>query len=219
MRRRNKMNYKKIGGVASIYGGLSYIFAIIFYLVILKFHTLTNLNDKIMLFIEKRELIYILTLLSYTVFGFAMIILSLILNKKLKGVSKLSADFMTIIGIIWATVIIISAMIYNIGIDTVIKIYATNPDKAVLIWQSVETVYNGIGGGTEILGGLWMLIICFTAMKGNIFPKFLNILGIICGVAGVLSDLPMLRDLVEIFALTQIVWFIFLGVLLIKDKE
>jgi hypothetical protein len=29
----------------------------------------------------------------------------------------------------------------------------------------------------------------------------------------------MLRDLVEIFALTQIVWFIFLGVLLIKDKE
>ena len=79
-------------------------------------------------------------------------------------------------------------------------------------------VTNGIGGGNEIVGGLWMLLISWVALQLGGFPKALNYLGVVVGVAGILSALPGLGDVGLIFGLVQIVWFIWLGIVLLRSN-
>jgi hypothetical protein len=79
-------------------------------------------------------------------------------------------------------------------------------------------VFNALGGGTEIVGGLWTLLISWTALKAGVFPKALNYLGLLVGIAGIVTIVPNLEGLTMFFGLGQIPWFIGLGVIFLKTK-
>jgi hypothetical protein len=82
-------------------------------------------------------------------------------------------------------------------------------------------VANGLGNGNgEILGGLWTLLISLAALRAGGLPKVLNILGLLVGAVGIISIIPGLTDLLTgVFGVSQIIWFIWLGiVLLISNK-
>jgi len=48
--------------------------------------------------------------------------------------------------------------------------------------------------------------------------KVLNYLGVAVGVAGIISIVPALDIFIYIFALGQIVWFIWLGIVLLRSN-
>ena len=125
----------------------------------------------------------------------------------------------TAIGIIWATVVIASGMIHNIGMENVVNLYGTDPAQAGTVWLAISAVVDGIGGGNEILGGLWMLLISWSALRADGLPKALNYLGAVVGAAGILSALPGLRDAGMIFGVFQIVWFIWLGIVMLRKSQ
>jgi hypothetical protein len=113
-------------------------------------------------------------------------------------------------------VVIASGMIFNIGMDNVVNLYGKDPAQAATVWLVIASVCDGLGGGNEILGGLWMLLISWTAMQVGGLPRLLNYLGILTGAAGILSALPGLGDVGLIFGLVQIVWFIWLGIVMLR---
>ena len=83
-----------------------------------------------------------------------------------------------------------------------------------------RTVADGIGGGNEIIGGLWILLVSIVALKIKKLPKALNIIGVIVGIAGILSTIPPLANVTGmVFGLIQIVWFIWLGIHELSDKS
>jgi hypothetical protein len=126
----------------------------------------------------------------------------------------------TVIGIIWAGSLIASGMVANAGIVPVVALYAKDPVQAALTWQGIESVANGLGNANgEILGGLLMLLVSLAALQAGGLPKGLNILGLMVGAVGIVSLLPGLTEgMIGIFGLGQIIWFVWLGIILLRNS-
>ena len=78
---------------------------------------------------------------------------------------------------------------------------------------------NGIGNGNgEILGGLWTLLISWAALRAGGLPKVLNYLGLLVGMVGILSLFPGLTDLTGLFGISQLIWFVWLGIVLLRSN-
>lgn len=67
----------------------------------------------------------------------------------------------------------------------------------------------------EIVGGVWMLLVSAASFRSTAFPQVLGYLGIFVGLAGVLTVVPMLKDLSMVFGISQIPWFAWIGVVML----
>lgn len=85
----------------------------------------------------------------------------------------------------------------------------------MIIWSSVGIVSEGLGGGNEIVGGIWVFLLSTINLKGSLFSKSLNFLGLVVGIAGILTVLPF-DVFKEIFGISQIIWFMWIGMALIR---
>jgi hypothetical protein len=127
----------------------------------------------------------------------------------------------TVIGIIWAGSLIAGGMVQNAGINPTVALYTKAPAQAAMSWQAIETVSNGLGNGNgEILGGLWALLVSISALRGGRMPRALNFLGLFIGVVGLVSLTPGLTDiLVGVFGLGQVIWYVWLGIVLLRGEQ
>jgi hypothetical protein len=57
------------------------------------------------------------------------------------------------------------------------------------------------------------------ALRTGGLPKLLNWLGVAVGTAGVLSVMPVLKDLGYGFGLLQIVWLVSLGIVMLRTTS
>lgn len=208
---------QKMGGIAALYEGAAYIVGMVFFLSVVDVSSVADPVQKIALMADNLVSLYIMHLLIYVVWAFFMVVLSLALYQRLKDDSPAMAQTATAFGLIWACVIIASGMIYNIGMINVVEIYAKDPIQAATVWLAIDSVFEGLGGSNEVLGGIWILLISWAALRVGDLPKVLNVLGLAIGAAGILSAIPALAEiLIYIYALGQIIWFIWLGILLLK---
>jgi hypothetical protein len=99
----------------------------------------------------------------------------------------------------------------------VVSIHTTDPSQAALTWQAIEPVINGLGNANgEILGGLMTLLISLAALRSGGLPKGVNILGLVVGTVGILTIIPALNAMVAVFGISQIIWFIWMGIVLLR---
>ena len=211
---------QKFGGFAALYLAVAYLIGMVIFLVILDYLSITDPAQKVALLVEMQLVTYSTNLLMYVFFGVILIILSMALYDRLKSSAPAIMLVATAIGIIWAGSLIASGMVSNAGIAPVVALYAKDPAQAALTWQGIETVANGLGNGNgEILGGLWTLLVSLAGLRTGGLPRSLNILGILVGVVGIISIIPGLTDLMTgAFGLSQIIWFIWLGVVLLRSN-
>ena len=207
----------KIGGLSALYLGLAYAAGIGLFLVVLDLPSITTTEQKLELLAAHALLYHGMHLAIYVVFGVVLTAFVFALHETLKEVAPASARFASVLGYIWAGLLIASGMVTIAGINPTLQLIETNPSDAALYWSGIETVAEGIGlGQGEILGGLMTLIFSFSALRGKIFPKTLNYLGIVVGLAGLVSVLPGLHDMAALFGITQLVWFIWLGMVFLR---
>ena len=210
---------QKIGGICAITEALIYITAFIVYGGVLAYPTANaSVVDKLNFLSENHHILSILNLISYVLFGILLAVIVLAIHQRLKNYSAIFSKLAAVFGFIWVGLVIASGMITNIGLDSVIEIGASDPDKAMLIWSSISIISEGLGGGNEIVGGIWVLLLSVIALKGRIFSKPLIFLGYIVGVAGILTIYP-LDVFKEIFGISQIIWFIYIGIFMIRKPE
>jgi len=210
---------QKFGGFAALYLAVAYLIGMALFLVVLDTPSITDPAQKVALLVEKQMVIFSTNLLMYVFFGVFLIVLSLALYDRLKSGAPALMQVATAIGIIWAGSLIASGMVANAGIDPVVALYATDPAQAALTWQGIESVANGLGNANgEILGGLWTLLVSLAALRAGGLPKGLNILGLWVGAVGIITILPGLIDLVGVFALSQVIWFVWLGIILLRNN-
>jgi len=81
-------------------------------------------------------------------------------------------------------------------------------------------VSHGLGfGNGDILGGLLTLLVSLSALRAGGLPKGLNILGLLAGAVGIISIVPGLSEVLGgIFGLISIIWFIWLGIVLLRSN-
>jgi len=115
--------------------------------------------------------------------------------------------------------LVASGLVFNYGAATVIELHATSPAQAVSAWQAIEPVADAVSSGQgELLGGLWILLVSVAALRTGRLPKALNWLGILIGFAGIASVVPPLLDAVYVFGLLEIVWLIWLGIVMLRTR-
>jgi Domain of unknown function (DUF4386) len=211
---------QKFGGFAALYLAAAYLIGMVLFLVVLDYPSITDPAQKVALLVEKQMVIFSTNLLMYVFFGVFLIVLSLALYDRLKTGAPAIMQVGTVIGVVWAGSLIASGMVANAGIDPVVALYAKDPAQAALTWQGIESVTNGLGNGNgEVLGGLWALLVSLAALRAGGLSRGLNVLGLTVGAVGILSLVPSLTELMTgVFGLTQILWFVWLGLVLVRNN-
>ena len=211
---------QKVGGLAALYLAVAYVAAMPYFLLFVKYQGVTDPVEKLALLVNNHGSMRVMYLISYVIFGIVLAVLALTLYPRLKEGSATLAQVATAVGLIWAFVLVASGMIFNAGMAAVVGLHGTNPAQAVSAWQAIEPVANGLSGsGGELLGGLWVLLVSVAALRTKGLPKLLNWLGLAIGAAGVLSVVPALKDLAYAFGLVQIVWFVGLGIVMLRTTS
>lgn len=158
-------------------------------------------------------------LVIYVAFGLVLVVLALALHERLKADTPALALVATALALIWAGLVIASGMIANIGMGVLVDLHATDPGAAAAVWPAYTFVVEGLGGGNEIVGGLWVLLISLAALRSERLPRLLAYLGIVAGGAGLLTTVPVLGPLGAVFGLGLIAWFAWLGIVLPRGEE
>ena len=211
---------QRMGGIAGIIAALTFLFG--FALFVTTFEPLTTGDlstvETVEFLKDNPTMFYIWNLVIYVLFGIVQAVLTLAIHERLKDNAPALSQIAAALGLIWSALVIGSGMVANIGAATVLDMYTVNPDQAGTVWAAVDAVGRGIGGGNEIVGGLWVVTLSWSAMRGGL-PKSLNIAGMIFGAAGVVTLVPMLTDVGALFGLGLIVWYIWCGVVLLRNSD
>lgn len=77
---------------------------------------------------------------------------------------------------------------------------------------SMLYVPEALVGRVEVVGGIWILLVSWAALLSGRLPRALNHLGVVVGVAGVITLFPALEVLGIGFRLGEIAWVVWLGI-------
>ncbi|PCE66313.1 hypothetical protein [Sediminicola luteus] len=140
----------------------------------------------------------------YIGFGLALVLL----NHGLKqGVSEDQVFYP--LGNIWATMVLASGFILLVGLDKTAQM--TDPEQAQQHWVSLSLIQDALGGGIELLAGLYTLLVSRSLYKIGVFSRWKTAWGYVVGALGILSLFSPLRTSVLAFGLGQLLWFLLLG--------
>jgi len=216
---RDDARRQKAGGVAALYLALAYLAAMPYFLLVVDYPGATTAAEKVALVLGNYASMYAMYLVTYVVFGIALGVLALALYDRLRGGAPSLARVATGVGLLWSVALVASGMVFNYGMTTIVSLAQTDRAQALLVWQAIEPVAQGLGGaGGELLGGLWVLLASWIALRIRALPKALGWLGITVGSLGLVSVVPPLHDAAYAFGLLQIVWFVWVGVVLVRAK-
>ncbi|RKF18687.1 DUF4386 family protein [Alginatibacterium sediminis] len=209
---------QKLGGIAALLEGAIYISAFVFFGAFWSYPADADSIQQFLFLAENQIILSVVYFTMYVLFGMLLAILILALHERLKVNSPILSQLASIFGVIWVGMVIASGMISNIGLAASIELSVKEPEQAMTIWRTINYVVEGIGGGNEIVGGLWVLLLSVAALKGKQFSTALIYLGMFVGIVGVLTIYPA-EVLTEIFGVSQIVWFVWLGVFMLNNGK
>jgi hypothetical protein len=211
-------NLQKMGGVAALVEGATYLLGIVIAFTILAPTWELNPEQYVAFLIENQTFMHIWHLIIYVVNGIFLVVLVLALYERLKGSTSALAQVAAAIGLIWAGLVIASGLLIINDLGVIADLHGRNPAQATTVWLALSAVENGLGGAVELPGGLWMMLVSWAAWRSKELPTALNYLGLVVGMAGVLTAVPALGELGVAFGLGSIVWFIWLGIVMLRSR-
>jgi len=211
---------QKLGGIAALYLAAALLFAMVGYLVIIGTLDVVDPVEKVVQLVDNQAFLYILNLIAYVIWGIVMIPLVLALYERLKASAPAMMQIASAIGLIWACIVIASGQVSNLGMNVVVDLYVKSPMQASTAWIAIDSVANGLGSaGGEILGGTWVILVSWAALRGKGLSRALNYLGMLVGLAGILSAVPALFGVLGIiFGLGKMVWSLWLGIIMLRKN-
>lgn len=212
------------GGIAALIAAATYVvgMALLFTVLAPSGYGMEDADPtRIVAFLAANQAVmYVWNLTIYVANAVCLVVLALALFEHLKDGSPALAQIATAFGLIWATLVLGSGMIANINLGESVAMFPADPGKAAEHWKILNTVEEGLGGGNEIVGSLWVVLLSWAALRAGTLPRALIILGLLIGAAGLATIVPMLSDPgAAIFGLGFMLWFIWVGVVLLGNQR
>ena len=211
-------NLQKIGGASALFEAAIYIFAFVFFGAFWDYPVSADDTQIFVFLTDNQVVLSIVNLTMYVIFGLFLVVLVLALHQRMKDKAPTLSQAASVFGIIWVGLVIASGMIANVGLGAAIDLSAKNTEQAMTLWVVINIIVEGLGGGNEVVGGLWVLLLSVAGLKIIELPKFLNCLGLFIGSVGILTIYPA-EILTEIFGLGQILWFSWLGLIMLTSPQ
>ena len=220
-RATEKSGSSRIGAIGALVAAATFIFGIALIVTSLSDYAGddTTVAESVDFLVGNQTTLYVWYLAIFLVFGVAILPLAWTLRRRLASVNPLLADIGAIFAYIWAGLMFATGMVSNIGIAAVADLDELDPAAAEGLWSAIDTVTEGLGGGNELVGGMWILVVSLAAWGTDRLPKGLNTLGLVSAVAGLVTLIPGLSDVGMIFGLGAIVWFAWTGVVLLRTDD
>ena len=212
------INSAKAGALAAFGMASCYIIMFIIYGAILTAPASDDVLDKIQFVQANQDLIGFTYVLGYLLFGCFLLITTIALHNSVKSKPSILLTSGTAFGLIWVVLMMCSGMIGLIGMQTMLELHSESSPHAVSLFYSYGVITNALGGGIELVGGLWVLFISLSGMRHKRLPRALHILGVIVGSLGVLTLVQSVPEFKMAFGLSQIAWFAWVGFALLGDK-
>jgi hypothetical protein len=214
-------NLQKMGGVAALIAVATNLLGAVVYATLLlpKGGGSKDNPVRYVAFLADNQVAMRLWLqIIWLAFGVCLIFLALALYERLKVGSPELAQAVTIFTLVYAVLVITVGTLSINDLSTVVRLYGTNPAQAATVWLTLDAVETGLGagGGETIVTGLWFLLLSWAALRAKALPRLLNYLGAVTGVAGILYVLLASDTLLAVNALGLIIWFVWLGVVLLR---
>ncbi|WP_414827966.1 DUF4386 family protein [Alteromonas sp. H39] len=219
------MTIQQWGGAASILQGLTYIFGFILFFGILD----TGGHDTPEQFLEfvifHRDTYFLGYVVIGGVFSFALMILVQALYARFRHEAPELMKFAAVVGYMWAFIVMSSSLIFLTSLNPLATYFEQDPQQALIISRTITIIVDALGGGIELIGAVWLLAVSTVGIKSRIFGRPIHYWGIVVGISGVLTLFsglsflatnPFFEVTTAMFGLGQIVWFLCLGVLMIK---
>jgi hypothetical protein len=215
---------QKMGGVAALIGAATNLLALVVFAVLLApkgFGSADADPSRIVaLLVDNQAWLSVWYAIQHFAFGVCLIILALALYERLQAGSPALAQAATIVGLIWAVLVIVIGTLIISDLNTVVRLYGENPAQAATVWSSLKSVEDGLGGGggETMVNALWFLLLGWAALQARALPRALNYLGVAIGVAGVLSVVLASLGLMAVYGLGLIIWLAWLGVVMLRGS-
>jgi hypothetical protein len=213
-------NLQKIGGIAALIGAATNLFALVTLLTLLepKGYGSDDPGQVVAFLADNQAFMRAWYQIIWLVFGMCMIFLSLALYDRLMAGSPARAQAVTTFGLIYAVLVIVIGTLSINNLSTVVELYGKNPAQAVTVWLTLDSVETGLGagGGETIVTALWFLLLSWVALRAGELPRVLNYLGVVLGVAGILSVVLASLGLSAVYGLGLIIWFVWLGLVMLR---
>ena len=214
------LTQQRVGGIAAFYLAAAYLAAIPYFLLVLDYPSVADPASKLALLVEHQGSLYAFNILAYVAFGLVLAVLALALHDRLKGGTLPMARVVAGWGLIWSCLLIASGTVNNLGMEYVVGLHSKDAAGAASAWQVIESMVDGLGGaGGEALGGPWVLLVSLAGLRSKRLPRALNWLGLATGAVGLASNVPPLRESAAAFGLLQILWFVWLGIVLLRTRQ
>ncbi len=167
--------------------------------------------------LQNQAVMYLWYLLIYLVAGAALVVLTLGIHDRLKHATPALSQVTTAFGLIWSGLLLASGMVALVGQRGAVELAVTDRSEAVSAWSSVSVAQDALGGGIEVVGALWVLLLSLAAIRTRLLPRGLGMLGILIGVAGMATLVPHLDDAGSVFGLGYIAWYLWAGLTLLRS--
>jgi hypothetical protein len=212
-------NLQKMGGVAALFHSAAYLIGIVMYFAVLSPIIDATPDQFVAQLADYQNTMYWWIFIAYWVSGFCLVVVALALYERLKDGEPVVMQISTVLGIIWAGLIIGSGNLMMHGFGQIAQLYVANPAQVEAVLMALGIMENGIVSANELIGGLWVLLLSWAALRTGKLNKGLNYLGILIGISGILTLIPPIAEATQtFFGLSMIVWFAWLGIVLLRSR-
>ncbi len=210
---------QKVGGVAGLVAAGTVVVGLGMFATLLTDYTTGDPTtaESVAFLADNEAAIFVWNAITLIVFSIVLVPFALALFERLKPGSPVLTTTATIFAFIWAGLLMASGMILNVASGTIVDLHGTDASQAEMLWLGVDTVANGMSGGMEIVGSVWVLLASLAALRAGGTPRALAYLGIVMAATGLATVIPALELVGAVFGLGLIVWFAWYGTLMIRE--
>jgi hypothetical protein len=209
----------RAGGIAAIGMALCYISVAVIFFGLLAVPPGLDSLGRLQYLQQEYSLVASGYAIGYLLFGVLLAILLQALRQALPDSQSAIAGLAERFGNVWLVLMMASGMAALIGLDMTFRLVDSEPEQALALFNSRNLITEALGGGIELVGGLWVLLLSIAGLQQQRFAKALHLLGLIVGSLGILTVLHTVPYLKDAFGITQLIWFIWLGISLLRAKQ
>lgn len=202
----------RAGGIGALVATATFLFGIVLFVTLLADFTAPDATvaDQVAFLVDNEGVLFVGHAVIYLLFGLAIVPLVRALQQRLHRTEPELAAMSSVFGYVWVGLMFATGMVLTIGMGAVADL-AGEAAQAEPLFTAIDTIGNGLGGGNELVGGAWILLVSRAALRAAALPRWLNVLGIVTALAGIVTVVPALTEVGIVFGLGCIAWFAAVG--------
>jgi Domain of unknown function (DUF4386) len=214
-------NLQKAGGICALIAAATYVFAMGLAATLLMpmLDSSLGFREFMTFLVANKLLVFVWHFSMYFINGVCLTILALALYERLQDDSPKLAKIATVFGLFWTAFVFLSGLIMIHGTDVLMNLYEKNQASAANFRLMLDTVTTGIDFSDKLLGCLWIALVSLAAYQSRIFPKAVNVFGLAISLTGLIGTvIPTLGFVSYIFGVGAIVWWLCIGIVLLREQ-